>query len=90
MGCLSKPFRGKETDFTSARDKEFKLDLKVTDKNVEKMLGDAAIDEGLGIKVPGVASSALKVKEEVKEEVTKLKEMVTDIKSAYSAQNHSV
>ena len=82
LGCLSKPFQGKETDFTSARDKEFKLDLKVTDKNVEKMMGDAAIDEDLGIMVPGAASSSI-VKEEVKEEVTKLKEMLADMKSAY-------
>ena len=87
----------KQTDFTTTKNKEFKLDLKVTDKNVEKMMGDAAIDEDLGIMVPGAAASSI-VKEEVKEEVTKLKEMLADMKSAYlknalrqpaSAQNHS-
>lgn len=91
------PLQGKETDFTSAKDKEFKLDLKVTDKNVEKMLDNAAIDEDLGVMVPGAAASSI-VKEEVKEEVIKLKEMLADMKSAYlknalrqpaSAQNHS-
>ena len=91
------PLQGKETDLISAKDKEFKLDLKVTDKNVEKMLDNAAIDEDLGVMVPGAAASSI-VKEEVKEEVIKLKEMLADMKSAYlknalrqpaSAQNHS-
>ena len=67
VAIFEMPLQGKETDFTTAKDKEFKLDLKVTDKNVEKMLDNAAIDEDLGVMVPGAAASSI-VKEEVKEE----------------------
>ena len=72
--------QGKETDFTSAHDKEMKMDCKLSDKNMDKMLADGVVDDDLGIALPGAKGS--EVKEEENEDIPKVKDMLADIKSA--------
>ena len=74
--------QGKETDFTQARDKEMKIECKLNDKNVAAMLADSAVDDELGVALPG-SSKSLLVKQEVHEDVPKIKEMLAEIKSTY-------
>lgn len=73
--------QGKETDLTTAYDKEMKLDTKVTDKNVDKLFGqDQLADQEMGLALPG-SSSSVKIEDVGEEEKGKLKVLMTDLKS---------
>jgi len=71
------------TDISTVIEKQLRIQGKVTDKNVETITGDLAIDV---LTLPG-SSKPMAVKQEEDEDATKLKDMLTDLKSTYTHNN---
>ena len=68
---------GKDTDYVQWHDKSMELESKLSDKAVACMLDTQAVDDDLGMVVPGLPSGG--VKDEACEEVEKLKALTKDL-----------
>ena len=79
-------FKGKETDLIQAHDKEFTLETKLGEKNLEA-LGEGILDADLGLNLPGSSGSTAVKQEQENDDIKPVKEMITDLKSAYNLLN---
>ena len=68
---------GKDTDYVQWHEKCMDLESKLSDKAVASMLDMQAVDEDLGMVVPGPPSGG--VKDEASEDVDKLKTLIKDL-----------
>ena len=75
--------QGKEQDLKQTRSKELELECKLTDKNMQAMLQDGAVDSDLGIALPGSSKDKVVKEESTHEDVPILKEKLAEIKSSY-------
>ncbi len=68
---------GKDTDYVQWHEKSMGLESKLSDKAVASMLDTQAVDDDLGMVVPGLPSGG--VKDEASEDVDKLKTLIKDL-----------
>ena len=68
---------GKDTDYVQWHEKQMELESKLSDKAVASMLDTQAVDDDLGMVVPGLPSSG--VKDEASEDLDKLKTLIKDL-----------
>jgi len=73
------------TDRSTTVDKTLRFNGKVNDKNLESITGESGVLALDGLAMPG-SSKHVAVKTEDDEDATKLKDMLTDLKSTYSQQ----
>ncbi len=69
--------QGKDAEISSAHEKEIKIECKLTDKNLEKMVEDGHIDVDLGVTVPALVDVKT---EEGGEDIKLLKDALADLK----------
>ena len=68
---------GKDTDYVQWQEKCMDLESKLSDKAAASMLDMQAVDDDLGMVVPGLPSGG--VKDEASEDVDKLRALTKDL-----------